>query len=74
MDIFCPNCKSKSDELIECDDCKTVGCPKCIRKRYGKWVCHKCPDALKEEPKNYYTERLDEKQENVNNAFAFMFN
>ncbi len=72
MDIFCPNCKTKIDELIECDNCKTVGCPKCIRKKYGKWVCHKCPEP--EEPKYYHPEVEEEKsEEKVANAFAAMF-
>lgn len=71
MDIFCPNCKTKIDELIECDNCKTIGCPKCIRKKYGKWVCHKCPEP---EPQNYYPEIKEEKnEEKVANAFAAMF-
>ncbi len=74
MDIFCPNCKSKTDELIECDDCQTIGCPKCIRKKYGKWVCHKCPEPKHEEPKYYYPEPQEEKkEEEVSNAFAAMF-
>jgi len=74
MDIFCPNCKSKTDELIECDTCQTIGCPKCVRKKYSKWVCHKCPQPKYEEPKYYYPESQEEKkEEEVSNAFAAMF-
>ncbi len=69
MDIFCPNCKSKTNELIECEICNTIGCPKCIRKRYGKWVCHKCPQPKYKELR-YYTQPEEEK---VQSAFASMF-
>ncbi len=69
MDIFCPNCKSKTNELIECEICNTIGCPKCIRKKYGKWVCHKCPEPEYKEP-DYYNQPGEEK---VQSAFASMF-
>jgi len=74
MDIFCPNCKSKTDELIECDNCRIVGCSKCIRNKYNKWVCHKCPEPKYEEQKSYYPESQEKKEEEkVSNAFSAMF-
>ena len=74
MDIFCPNCKTKTDELIECDNCGAVGCSKCIRKKYGRWVCHKCPEPEYKEQKYYYPRVSQEKkEEDVSNAFAAMF-
>ncbi len=74
MELFCPNCKSKTDELLECANCGTIGCVKCIRKKYGKWVCHKCPEPEREEPKYYYPQsRETEEKEEVSNAFASMF-
>jgi len=72
MNLVCPNCKSKTDELIECEKCGSIGCPKCIRKKYGKWVCHKCPEPEYEKPK-YYSRSKTEEQEEVTNAFASMF-
>jgi hypothetical protein len=74
MDIFCPTCKSKTEELIECANCGSIGCPKCIRKKYGKWVCHKCPEPEYEEKKYYYRDQEDKKpEEEVSSAFASMF-
>ena len=73
MDIFCPTCKTKTDELIECDECKTVGCPKCIRKKYGRWVCHKCPEPKFEGQKYFYPQPQEEKKDDPTNAFSAMF-
>ena len=48
--------------------------PKCIRKKSGKWVCHKCPEPISEEPKYYYSQpQKEKKDEEVSNAFAAMF-
>ena len=67
MEIFCPRCGSKSNELIECDNCGTIGCIRCIRKSYGRWICHKC-----EVPeRKYYPEETEEKK--VSDAFSAMF-
>ena len=67
MELVCPRCGSKSNELIECDNCGTIGCVRCIRKSYGKWICHKC-----EEPeRKYYPEVREEKE--VSDAFSSMF-
>jgi len=67
MELVCPRCGSKSNELIECDNCGTIGCIRCMRKSYGNWICFKC-----EEPeKKYYPEVREEKE--VSNAFSAMF-
>ncbi len=42
MEIFCPNCKSKAKELIECENCNKIGCIKCFLKVKGKWLCESC--------------------------------
>ncbi|MEM5793192.1 MAG: hypothetical protein QXY45_02430 [Candidatus Aenigmatarchaeota archaeon] len=42
MTLFCPNCKANTTELIDCENCGGIGCPKCIRKKNKKWVCHTC--------------------------------
>ena len=71
MQLVCPRCSSRSNELMECDNCGTIGCIRCMKKSYGKWVCHKC-----EEPeKRYYYPEVDEskQEEDVSNAFSAMF-
>ena len=72
MDLLCPRCGSRSNELIECDNCGTIGCVRCIRKKYGKWVCFKCEEP---EKKYYYKEETSEakKEDDVSNAFSAMF-
>jgi len=42
MELFCSTCGSKTLELIECEGCGNVGCPKCLLKIKGKWLCEKC--------------------------------
>lgn len=42
MQIVCPRCGKQSDELIECDSCKTVGCVRCITKYNKQWICNDC--------------------------------
>lgn len=66
MELVCPRCGSKSNELIECDNCGTIGCIRCIRKSYGNWICHKC-----EKPERKYYPKV--KEEEVSNAFSAMF-
>jgi len=69
MQLVCPRCSSKVDELIECDNCGTIGCIRCMKKSYGKWVCHKC-----EEPERYYYPETESKSEDeVSDAFSAMF-
>ena len=71
MELICPRCNSKSNELIECDSCGTIGCIRCMKKSYGKWVCFKC-EAPEEERRDYL--ELEEKdQEEVSDAFSAMF-
>jgi hypothetical protein len=53
---------------MECDNCENIGCIRCMKKSYGKWICHKC----KEPEKKYYYEVKEEKKE-VSNAFNAMF-
>ena len=67
MEIVCPRCGSKSNELIECDNCGAIGCIRCVRKSYGNWICHNC-----EAPeRKYYSEVRKGKE--VSNAFSAMF-
>lgn len=42
MEIKCPRCGSSSNELIECESCKKIGCVKCIIQKNKKWVCGDC--------------------------------
>ena len=68
MDLICPRCGSKSNELMECDNCGTIGCIRCMRKSYGKWICHRC------ETPRYYTEpEKESEEEKVSEAFSTMF-
>jgi len=54
---------------MECDNCGTIGCIRCMKKSYGKWICHKC-----EEPKKYYYPETESKAEDeVSDAFSSMF-
>ena len=72
MQLFCPRCNSKSNELIECDACGTIGCIRCMRKSYGKWVCFRCEKPKHEEERDYLVlEGKDE--EKVSDAFSAMF-
>jgi methionyl-tRNA synthetase len=69
MQLVCPKCSSKVNELMECDNCGTIGCIRCMKKSYGKWVCHKC-----EEPEKYYYPETESKAEDeVSDAFSSMF-
>jgi len=71
MQLVCPRCSSKSNELIECDKCEAIGCIRCMKKSYGKWVCHKCEVP---EKRYYYPDVEESKQEEeVSNAFSAMF-
>jgi len=58
------------DELMECDNCETIGCMRCMKKSYGKWVCHKCEEP---ERKYYYPEIKPESEDEVSDAFSAMF-
>lgn len=66
MKLECPRCKSRVRELMDCDNCGTIGCMRCMKKSYGKWVCYSC-----EEPERYYPEMSEEKD--VSDAFSAMF-
>jgi len=62
MKLVCPRCGSKTNELIECENCGAIGCPICMRRKRGKWVCYKCeiPEVSSEEKE-------------ISNAFSAMF-
>ena len=70
MQLVCPRCASKVNELMECDSCRTIGCIRCMKKSYGKWVCHKCEEPEKE---YYYTETESKSEDEASNAFSSMF-
>ncbi len=73
MDFVCPRCQSKVNELIECDNCGTIGCIRCIKKSYGKWVCFKCETPEKEIVYSE-TEKYDkEEEQKISDAFSAMF-
>lgn len=60
MQLVCPRCGSKTNELIECEICGAIGCPRCMRKKHGKWVCYKC-------------EKEKTTEEEVSSVFSSMF-
>jgi len=70
MQLVCPRCSSKVNELIECDNCGAIGCMRCMKKSYGKWICHKCEEP---ERRYYYPERESRTEDEVSNAFSAMF-
>jgi hypothetical protein len=63
MELICPRCGSRSNELMECDACSAIGCIRCMKKSYGKWICYKC-----EVPERRYPVF-----EETSNAFSAMF-
>lgn len=67
MEIVCPRCGTKSRELMSCERCETIGCTVCMKKNYGKWVCHSCENPNK----HYYGS--DRKSGDVTSAFSAMF-
>jgi len=73
MELICPRCGSKSNELIECDSCGTIGCIRCVKKSYGKWICFKCEAPKTEEEKMDYLELEEKDKEEVSDAFSAMF-
>ncbi len=76
LDLVCPRCQSKVNELVECDNCGTIGCIRCVKKSYGKWVCFKCETPQVETQEIVYsdTEKYDkEQEEKISDAFSAMF-
>jgi len=76
MDFVCPRCQSKVTELIECENCGTIGCIRCVKKSYGKWICFKCETPQIETPEIVYTdtEKYDkEEDKKISDAFSAMF-
>lgn len=71
MQLVCPRCSSRINELMECDNCGTIGCIKCMKKSYGKWVCFRC--EVPERTYYYETTSQPEKEDEATNAFAAMF-
>jgi len=45
MKIVCPRCGKQSDELIECESCKIIGCIRCITKSNKQWICSDCKNG-----------------------------
>ena len=72
MDLICPRCGSKSDELMDCDNCGAIGCIRCMRKSYGKWICFKCEEPKYEHERDYL-ELENKQEEEVSDAFSSMF-
>lgn len=68
MELKCPRCTSSTNELIECDNCQTIGCARCVKKSFGKWICHKC----EEKPEIYHSEP-EKEDSDVTSAFSAMF-
>ena len=70
MEFRCPRCNSKAIELIECEDCGSIGCTRCMKRKYGRWVCFRC-----EEPKRryYYEIKPKRSEDKVVDAFSAMF-
>ena len=64
MDVFCPNCKVKTIELMECEICGNLGCTKCIRKKGGKWLCQNCFNKNSDKTSS---------EENIGDIFSSMF-
>ena len=82
MDFICPRCGVKTTEMVECSNCETVGCVRCITKRSGQWLCGDCRDGRKvmkektEERNEYkgYVILSEEKEEQTpESALAAMF-
>jgi hypothetical protein len=76
MELFCPRCRSKVSELIECENCGTIGCIKCVKKSYGKWVCFKCETPAQTSYYETESERVKSesaKEDEVSDAFSAMF-
>lgn len=67
MKLVCPRCNSETKELIECDNCKSIGCHRCMKKSYGKWICFKCE-------KEYYEFQIEEKKPSeISDVMTSMF-
>jgi methionyl-tRNA synthetase len=75
LDLVCPRCQSKVNELVECDNCGTIGCIRCIKKSYGKWICFKCePHTETQEIVYSDMEKYDrDEEEKISDAFSAMF-
>ncbi|MCD6226783.1 MAG: hypothetical protein J7J93_03260 [Candidatus Aenigmarchaeota archaeon] len=75
IQIKCPKCGSTTNELIECEDCGAIGCTRCMKKKYGKWVCHKCEISEQKyySSDNYYSRDKESSENDVNSAFSAMF-
>ncbi|MCX6821696.1 MAG: hypothetical protein NTW30_02850 [Candidatus Aenigmarchaeota archaeon] len=62
--------------MVECDNCGTIGCIRCVKKSYGKWICFKCEIPQTEPQEIVYsdTEKYDkEEEEKISDAFSAMF-
>ena len=74
IEMKCPKCKSETKELIACENCGAIGCTRCMKKKYGRWTCHKC-ETPQRSYDNYYSNHSAENKndDDVNSAFSAMF-
>jgi len=56
MSMLCPHCRAKTTELVDCENCGKIGCPKCVRRKNKKWVCPDCKNY--QEPINHDSNKL----------------
>ena len=70
--IVCPKCNNEGIELMECENCKTIGCHRCMKKSFKKWICHKC-EMPKADDFAYFGGQTGESKQGEENIFS-MFN
>ncbi len=69
MDIRCPRCSNSSIELMECENCSSIGCERCMKRSSKRWVCFKC-----EKPNEAYTYQEQKSSANdLGNVLSGMF-
>ncbi len=57
--IKCSNCRTKTGELISCDNCIIIGCGRCIIKHSRQWLCITCK-------KGVYSQDIDDRNNPAN--------
>lgn len=50
MKLKCPNCGNLVTELLSCENCKAIGCIRCIVKSGKQWICSNCKNQITTEP------------------------
>lgn len=48
IEIKCPKCSNSSVELMECEDCSSIGCERCMKRSSKRWICFKCDKPIEE--------------------------